>query len=188
MIPVWFSWLDAAVAGVALLFAWGGWKRGFAGQVAHTLAVLFMGAMLYFAFPYLLDFLGKLFRNIDETYLMWMILLGLVVAAFVLFLALSKAMAHLLKAQVSEGSDRLCGFVLGLLRGALAALLVLLLLALAGPPRVCDTLRAKSQTGRFVCRELVPRIQPRVGRASIEEKVRLLREKLHDREEAGRLE
>ena len=46
--PDWLSFTDISFAVVVLLFAWGGFQKGFAGQVAHILTALIFGALLFF--------------------------------------------------------------------------------------------------------------------------------------------
>jgi len=78
MIPDWLSLIDVAFVAVALLFAMGGFQQGFAGQVAHVITFLVLGVALFFAYPALFSYMGRLFRNLNETYMMWLILAGLV--------------------------------------------------------------------------------------------------------------
>lgn len=185
MMPDWLSFVDVAFAGVVLLFAMGGFQRGFAAQVAHILTFLIMGALLFFAYPALFSYLCRVWRNMDETYLMWLILAGLLVLAIGIFVALSKVLQSLLKAQISDRSDKTYGSVLGLIRGALVALFAMVFLVMLGPPKIYDGFRMKSHVGQLVCYELVPRIQPHLTRAVLEEKVQQLRSQLMEREEAG---
>ncbi len=188
MVPDWISLIDIAFLGVALLFGLSGFQKGFAGQVAHIITFLVLGTALFFAYPALFGYFGRLFRNLNETYMVWLILTGLVVLAIVFFVFISKLLANILKTQISDRSDRAYGFTLGFVRGVLVALFLMIFLVILGPPRVHDTLGAKSQIGKLVCYELVPRIQPHVTPAVLEEQVDKLRETLIHQEDAGMIE
>ncbi|HSR88111.1 MAG TPA: CvpA family protein [Pontiella sp.] len=188
MIPDWFSFVDMAFLGVALLFAWGGFQKGFAGHVAHILTGLIMGIFLFFAYPAIYSYLSGVFRNLEEAYLMWLLLVGLAVMTFGVFILSGKMLASLLKTQISDRSDRAYGFMLGFIRGALVALFAMIFIVMLGPPRFYDSFRARSYVGRQVCYTLVPRTQPHLNRATLEEKVKEWKRKLLEQEEAGVLE
>ncbi len=162
--PGWLSFIDVAFVIVVVLFAWGGFQKGFAGQIAHIATALVLGGLLFFAYPHVLGFLGRVFRSIDETYLMWVLVIGLLVLSVFVFILMSKLFASLLKAHLSERSDHVYGLILGTIRGALTALLFMIILMMLGSPRIEDAFRDKSYTGTFVARELVPRIRPHVSR------------------------
>lgn len=185
MIPDWLSLIDVAYLAAVLLFAMGGFQNGFAGQVAHVLTSVALAAVLFFAYPTLFSYFGRLFRNMHETYLMWLVLAGLATIAVIFFVFVSKLLANVLKTQISNRSDRAYGFGLGLIRGALVALFVMIFLVILGSPKFYDTFSRKSYVGKLVCNELVPRIQPHMTRAVLEERVDKLREALIYQEEAG---
>jgi len=185
MIPEWLSLIDVAYVAVALLFALGGLQKGFAGQVAHVVTFLALGAALFFAYPAIFSYLGRLFRNLNETYMMWLILAGLAALAIVFFILLSKLLANVLKTQISDRSDRVYGFSLGFVHGGLVALFAMVFLVILGSPEVYDRLRMKSHVGKLVCYEMVPRIQPHMTKAVLEDRVNQLREALIYQEEAG---
>lgn len=188
MIPEWFSFIDAAFLLAVLLFAWGGFQKGFAAQVAYILTFLILGVLLFFFYPYAYAFLGRTFRSIDQTVIMWFLIAVLVAAAVGVFILFTKVLANALKKQISEGSDHVFGLMLGTVRGILTALLVMIFLVMLGPQRVEDTFTEKSYTGRFVCNEMIMRIRPRLSRPLVEEKTKEWREWLLGQEEAGQLE
>lgn len=188
MVPDWISLIDIAFLGVALLFGLGGFQKGFAEQVAHIITFLVLGIALFFAYPALFGYFGRLFRDLNETYMMWLILAGLVVLAIVFFVFISKLLANVLKTQISDRSDRAYGFSLGFIRGALVALFLMIFLVILGPSKYHDALGAKSKIGQWVCYELVPRIQPHVTPAALGEQVDKLRETLFHQEDAGMIE
>ncbi len=188
MIPNWLSFIDLAFVLAVLLFAWGGFQKGFAGQVAYVLTFLILGILLFFAYPYIYGFLGRVFRSIDEEVIMWLLMAGLVVLSFFVFIGLTKILASLMKSQISERSDHVFGLVLGAVRGGLAALLVMIFIVMLGPQRIEENFRLKSYTGRFVVHQLVPRIRPHLSRPIITDKTREWKNKLLDQDDAGVVE
>ena len=188
MIPDWFSFVDFAFVVAVLLFAWGGFQKGFAAQIAHILTFLVLVVLLVFAYPYAYTFLGRAFRSLDETFIMWILIVILAAAAVGLFIVFSKMLANLLKKQISEGSDHVFGFLMGAVRGTLTALLVMIFLVMLGPQRIEDSFTEKAYTGKFVCNELVMRIRPRLSRPLVQEKTGEWRDWLLGQEEAGELE
>lgn len=188
MIPEWLSFVDLTFLGVALLFAWGGSQKGFAGQVAHIVTFLISGGFLFFAYPAIYRYLSKVFRNLEEAYLMWLLLVCLVALAVGVFFLMTKMLSSVLKAQISERSDHFYGFILGFMRGALVALFAMIFIVMLGPPRFYDSFRMKSYIGKQVCYNLVPRVQPHLNRATLEAKANQWKQKLLEQEEAGVLE
>lgn len=185
MIPYWLSYIDIAFAMAVFLFAWSGFQKGFAGQVALILTFMVLGILLFFGYPYAYSFLGRLFRSIDEAVIMWLLMIGLVILSVFVFILFSKLLAGMLKATLSERSDQVYGLLLGLVRGTLAALLFMIFLVMLGPQNVEDSFRYKSYTGKLVCNQLVPRIRPHLTRPVIQEKTREWRDRLLEQEEAG---
>jgi uncharacterized membrane protein required for colicin V production len=183
--PEWLSLVDLAFVGVALLFAWGGSQRGFAVQVAHILTFLILGAILFFAYPVLFNYLSDLFRRLHKTYLMWFLLAGVFALTFAIFILITKLMAKMLKTQVTDAGDRAWGGILGLVRGALVALFAMIFLVILGPPFFYDLFTSKAYSGRLVCTELVPRIQPHLTPSVLEARVQQFKDSLMEQEEAG---
>ena len=168
MVPGWFSFVDLAFLGVALLLAVGGFQRGLAAQVVHVATFVVMGLLLYFTYPPVFSFLERLFPDVDPAYLMWALFFGLLLLAIGCFSLIGKLLAKSLKVRVSPGSDHVYGFALGFARGALMALLGMVFLVILGPPEFRECFRAKSQVGKLVCNQMVPHIQPRIPRAKVE--------------------
>ncbi len=185
MMPEWLSLIDVAFIAVALLFALGGLQKGFAGQVAHVITFLALGAALFFAYPAIYSYLGQLFRDLNETYMMWLILAGLVVLAIIFFIFTTKLLANVLKTQISDRSDRFYGFILGFARGTLVALFAMVFLVILGTPKFYDNFSEKSQVGQLVCYEMVPRIQPHLNKSTVGDGFDKMREALIYQEEAG---
>jgi uncharacterized membrane protein required for colicin V production len=186
--PEWLSLVDVAYIAVALLFALGGYQKGFAGQVAHILTFVAAGVFLFFAYPKLFGYFGRLFRDLNEIYMMWLILAGLAVLSILFFVYVSKLLANVLKMQISERSDRAYGFTLGLIRGALMALFAMIFLVILGSAKFYESFAEKSHVGQLVCYELVPRIQPHLNKSTVGSGFDKMREALIYQEEAGVVE
>ena len=185
MIPEWLSFIDVAFVAVALFSAIGGLQKGFAGQVAQVATFVLFGVFLFFAYPGIYSHVAALFQDLDKTYVVWLVLAGLVLLCVFFFIFSSKLLATMLKTQISVRSDRSYGFALGLVRGVLLALFALILLVILGPGGLSDTLCAKSQVGRLVCRELVPRVQPHLNKKTLSEDFEKMRGSLFQQKEAG---
>ena len=185
MMPEWLSLIDVAFVAVALLFALGGLQKGFASQVAHIVALTGLGVALLLAYPAVFNFLGGLFRNLNETYMTWMLLAGLVVLTVLFFMFITKLLAGVVRMQISDRSDRVYGFMLGLVRGAIMTLIAMVLLVILGSQKFDTVFSDKSRIGRFVCFELVPRIQPRLNKSTVGDGFDKMREALIHQEEAG---
>ena len=188
MVPEWLSWVDVAYVVAVLLFALSGFNHGFSGQLAHIITVTMLGVVLFFAYPALFNYFNQLFHNLDETYMMWLILAGVAILTLLFFHLVSKLLANAVKTQISDQSDHAYGFMLGLLRGALVTLFSMVFLVILGPPNIYKGFNEKSYVGKFVCSEMVPRIQPHLTHAALEERVNAWRNQLLDRPEAGVIE
>lgn len=186
--PEWLSYIDIAFVIIVFLFAWGGSQKGFAAQLAHTLTFAIFGVLLFYAYPATTEYLSRVFRDLHETYLMWLLLAAFIVLGVLIFILMNKMLAGIIKMQLSDKADQVNGFILGLIRGLLTALLVMTLLILLGSERTYQMFSAKSYVGQVVCREFVPRIQPHVNRSVVSEKVDAVRNKMLQREEGGKLE
>lgn len=186
--PEWLSVIDIAFIAVALLFALGGFQKGFAGQVAHIITFVVLGIVLFFAYPRIFIYFGGIFRDLNETNMMWIILAGLAALSLLFFIFVNKLLANVLKTQISDRSDRTYGFMLGLIRGTFIALFAMIFLVILGPTKAYDVFSAKSRIGRVVCYDLVPKIQPRINKSNVGDKFDKMREALIYQEEAGVVE
>lgn len=185
MLPNWLSFVDVIFIAVAVWFAWGGFQKGFAAQLAHVLASVSAGLLLFFAYPYLFSYFGRVCRGLEEAYLMWLLLAALVLVSIGLFMLFSKLLAGLIKTGLTGGADMGLGIVFGLVRGIFVSLIALILLVMLDQTGgAYDKLRAKSQVGRLVCYEMVPRIQPRLT-SLYESRIRVWKNKLLEQEEAA---
>lgn len=186
--PAWLSYIDIAFVVMVFLFAWGGSQKGFAAQISHILTFILCGLLLFFAYPAATEYFSRIFRNLHETYLMWLLLAALAVLGVLIFILMNKILAKIIKLQMSDRGDRVNGFVLGGTRGVLALLLAMILLVLLGSERMYEMFNAKSYVGQLVCQELVPRIQPHINRTVVSDKVDSVRNRMLQREEGGKLE
>lgn len=185
MLPGWLSLIDVAYICLALFFAWGGSQKGFASQIAHILTCLVMGLILFFVYPNVFSYLGRIFRDLNPYSLMWLILIAMAVLAISVFLLFTKLLTGVLDTDVSPKADSIGGFILGLIRGGMVVLYAMIFLVILGPPKFYDTFRLKSFVGKSVCYEMVPRIQPQLSRSALDERVRGLKDTLRDRDDAG---
>ena len=186
--PAWLSLVDVVVLIVIALFAWGGFQKGFASQMAYVITFLCAGVLLFFAYPMLFSYFGKVFRGLEETYLMWIILATLLVVGIALYTLFGKLLAGVLKMQISSRADHGWGLVLGLTRGILTTLIVMILVVmLERSGKAYEKFSAKSYVGELVCMEMVPRIQPRLT-ALYENKLEGWKAELLRQEEAGVLD
>lgn len=187
MLPSWLSLVDVVFLVVVGLFTAGGFQRGFAAQIAYVITFLFAGVLLFFGYPHLFGYLDRVFRGLADAYLMWIILATLVVLAIALYIMVSKLLAGLLKMQYSEQTDHIWGMVFGAARGILTGLAILIFIVmLEQSGKMYDTFSAKSVVGKLVCKDIVPRIQPRLA-AMYESKIRVWQAELLKQEEAGNI-
>lgn len=185
MIPNWLSLIDILYVVIIFLCAWNGFNKGFSGQAAYVLTAVLCGILLFFAYPVLFSYFGRVFRGLEEAYLMWLLLIGLGAVSIGLFTLFSKITAKLIKTQMSDGLDAGWGLVFGFFNGMLVTLMVMILIVMLDRSgKTYDLMRTKSQVGKLVCYELLPRIQPRLT-TLYENKVRDWKAQLMEREEAG---
>jgi uncharacterized membrane protein required for colicin V production len=185
MIPEWFSLIDVAFVAAALLFGLGGLQRGFASQVAHIITFVVLGVFLFFAYPAIFTFFGRIFRDMDEVYMMWVLMAGLVGLSILFFILINKVLASVLKTQVSDRSDRVYGFILGFTRGILVSLFTMVFFVILGSEKFYNAFSEKSYVGQIVCFEMAPRIQPHVDKSKMGDGFDRMREALIQQDEAG---
>ncbi|HEY5653680.1 MAG TPA: CvpA family protein [Pontiella sp.] len=177
--PYWLSWVDIVFAGAVLLFAWRGSQNGFAAQVAHILTFIAMGICLFFAYPFLFNYLGRVFRDVQDSYWVWLLLAGTVAVAIGVFKLMARLLAKWLEREISATADCIWGFILGLSRGALFCMIIMIFSVLMdGSHTTYESFRAKSYVGKTVCNDLIPHIQPRLSKAVLGEKVQSVRDRM----------
>jgi uncharacterized membrane protein required for colicin V production len=170
---------------VVLLFTWAGCQKGFAAQVAPVLTLAVFGGILFYAYPHIFSYFEDLFYKISDAYVMWGILAVVAILMAGLFIVSNKLFAKILKAQVTDRTDKVYGFILGLIRGTLFTLLGLILIVMIGPRDYHEQLTEKSHVGRLVCQRLVPRIQPHMTSPEVEKRIDQLRSKLLEQDDAA---
>lgn len=185
MLPNWLSYLDLIFAAVVCLFAWRGCQKGFAGQIAHVLTAVFTGVLLFWAYPFLFSYFGRIFRGLGEAYLMWLLLAALALVAIGLYKLFCRLLAAVIQAGMSDRADMGLGLALGAVLGVLVPLLFMIVLVMLDRTGTSfDKMRVKSYVGKAVCNEMVPRVQPRLT-SLYENKIREWKNKLLEQEEAG---
>ncbi len=185
MIPSWLSLVDVMFVVVVLMFAWGGYQKGFASQVAHVLTSVCGGLLLFLAYPRLFDYFGRVFRRLEEAYLMWLLLAVVALVLVGLFMLFSRLVAAVIKAGISDSRDAGLGLVLGFFRGILFALIMMIMLVMLDRTgRSYDFMRVKSYVGRWVCYDLVPHVQPRLT-TLYENRIQDLKNKLLEQDDAA---
>jgi uncharacterized membrane protein required for colicin V production len=183
--PEWFSFIDLLVIAVVLLFSLGGFQKGFAGQLAQLISFALFTVALLFAYPHLFGWVEGFFSKVSDRSLMWMLVLLFLVAGLIGYILINKLLAACLQLNMSDSSDRFLGMVLGLLRGGFIVLFLMTFSVMLGPVNIYQVLSKNGWTGRLVCYEVVPRVQPQLTRSSFDARVRAIRANLRNQEEAG---
>ncbi len=185
MIPEWLNLIDVLFVVVVLLVGMGGFQRGFAVQIAHLALIGLLGIALFFFYPPLFSYFGQIFRNLNESYLAWMILGGFAVLGLLFFFGVRVLLAKMLKTKISEKRDQVYGLLLGLLRGVFGSLLALVLLVTFVSGSFYEQVSKDSYVGKFVCNELSPRIHRTLDASPLGEKVESMRGVLMEQEDGG---
>lgn len=163
MLPNWLSYIDVVYLVICCMFAWGGFQKGFAVQLAQVLTFFFVGILLFFAYPFCFTYFTRVFRSLEQTHLMWMLLVALFIAGIGLFFLFRKMLAALFKAQISDSADAGWGTIFGFIHGALVSIIVMIILVMIDRSGTSyDKMRMKSYVGKAVCYHMVPHIQPRL--------------------------
>jgi membrane protein required for colicin V production len=172
------SLIDVAVIVLVLFFAFFGYFKGFANQIASFLALLLLGLVLYFVYPPLFNYLTDLFNSLNQTVVVWVLIILFTVLSFFFFILMNKLLVKMLKFQISETADHLYGVVLGLFRGIIIALLGLSFIVILGPEGTRGKVEKKSHIGRFTCQRIVHHIQPYLTPSVIKKGVKDLQNKM----------
>ena len=156
------SFVDVAVIVVVLFFAFFGYFKGFANQIASFLALVLLGLILYFVYPPLFNYLTDLFNSLNQTVVVWVLIILFTVLSFVFFILMNKLLVKILKLQVSENSDHFYGVVMGFFQGVMIVLLALSFIVILGSKGTSEKVKEneKSYVGRFTCNQIIPHIQP----------------------------
>jgi uncharacterized membrane protein required for colicin V production len=179
------SYVDAILMVVCLLFALGGFQKGFAGQIAQLTTFVCAMIGLFFFYPFLFSLARDSFTRVDDTYLMWVLLAVFLLVALIIYIGVTRLMAMAIKSQITESSDRALGMLLGMFRGIFIIVFVMMFSVMLGPVRCYEEVRGRSGIGRFVCDEMVPRVQPHMTRANFRAKLLRVRSGLRNTKEHG---
>jgi len=178
--------IDTVAAGVVLLFAVIGCRKGLSGELAHIISLVVLAASLFFVYPYIYSFIYRTMDQVNPHLLKWLLLFLLTMLSFFCLGLITRLLAGMLKAQFSPGTDKFFGFVFGFVRGTFIVAIVMIFMGILGPPRLYDILSGRSYAGRFVCYELIPIVQPHVqqhiDRDQVSEKVEKIRGQLRPEE------
>lgn len=125
--------LDLAVAALLLVSAGFAYFRGFVHEILSITGWIGAAAAAVYGFPYAKPY----FRQMIDNPLFADIAAGaaLFLAALVFLSLLARALSHRVKTSALGALDRALGFLFGLARGALVAVLAFMVFMLAVPPK-----------------------------------------------------
>jgi uncharacterized membrane protein required for colicin V production len=119
---------------------------------------------------------------VNQTLLIWILVILLTVAAFFFFIFTNKLLVKVLKFQISDKADHVYGVLLGLLRGVILVLFALSLVVILGPKGTREKVEKKSRVGQFVCQRIVHHVQPYLTPSFFEKGVEDLKKKVKRKE------
>jgi uncharacterized membrane protein required for colicin V production len=164
MLPSWLNALDIVFIATALLFAWKGMRKGIFLQAVHIMMFLIMGVVFLCAYSPIFDYLGYTLRNMNEDGLEWLACVLMLIVSCVIYVLARKCFSWLGLMDMADEPNRIYGCLLGFIRGMLSIIFIMIFLSILGPPKIYDGFSMKSRTGKLVCFELLPRIQPHRSR------------------------
>ncbi|MAI20759.1 MAG: hypothetical protein CMF28_06000 [Kiritimatiellaceae bacterium] len=173
-----WSVLDVGVGVLALLFGIFGLREGFARQLATLITFVLTMVALYVAYPILLEYLAGNFPEWSVGTVTGLGLLALALLSIGLFVLLKQVLASAMLANLSDGTDKGMGFVLGLLRGGVLAVLLLSVVAQLGSEGVRSRMQDGSWVGRWVCDRVAPLAAEYVNRERLGEQMDALRDRV----------
>ncbi len=173
-----WSVLDVGVGVLALLFGIFGLREGFARQLATLITFVLTMVALYVAYPVLLEYLAGNFPEWSVATVTGVGLVALALLSIGLFVLLKQVLASAMLANLSDGTDKGMGFVLGLLRGGVLAVLLLSVVAQLGSEDIRMRMRDTSWVGRWVCDRVAPMAAEYVNRERLGEQVDALRDRV----------
>lgn len=173
-----WSVLDVVVGVLALMFGIFGLRAGFARQLATLLTFVLTMVVLYVAYPVLLEYLAGNFPEWSMAMVTGVGLAALALLSIGLFVLLKQVLASAMLANLSDGTDKGMGFVLGLLRGGVLAVLLLSVVAQLGSENIRLRMRDTSWVGRWVCERVAPMAAEYVNRERLGEQVDALRDRV----------
>lgn len=180
-----FSYIDAILMVICLLFALGGFQKGFTAQISQLITFIFSAIGLFVVYPFLFSLAQDSFKYVSDTYIMWILLAIFLVVGLIIHIAVSKILMMSHPSQYTERTDRAVGMLFGMFRGVFIVFFLLIFVVMLAPAQSYKIMHDKSGIGRVVCDELIPQIQPHMTPANFNEKIRRARTKLRNNKEGG---
>ncbi len=171
--------LDVCTGAAVLFFGIRGLRTGFARQMAVIMTFGITLLVLYFTYPALLEYLARSFPKMSSTTVTYFGLGALGLLAIGLFVLLKYLLASAMLVRVPAVVDKRIGFLFGLLRGGLIAVVALVLLAQLGSDNLRKYMTDHSAVGRWVCLSLLPPASEHLNRAAFERQVDTLRDRVN---------
>ena len=173
-----WSVLDIGVSVMALLFGIFGFREGFARQLATLFTFVLTMVALYVAYPVLLEYLANHFPDWSIVKVTALGLLALALLSIGLFVLLKQLLASAMLSNLSDGTNKSLGFLFGVLRGAVLAILLLSVVAQVGSESIRSELQDRSMVGSWVCEQFAPMASEYVNRERLEEQMDALRDRV----------
>jgi uncharacterized membrane protein required for colicin V production len=188
MITQWLGWVDLLLLLVVLISALGGSQQGVFQQVPELLGLSAFGALLFTVYPVLFRQLVASFPKLNETLIIWLLLLGVLIFSLGSFVLIESVFQKIAPKR-THNKDVIEGFLCGMFRGGLVAFLALLVLFLIGTKFIKQVLYENSVAGHFVSKICLPQVQPARDGKTLEDEFRSFHNPLlGERPEAGKLE
>lgn len=176
----WLNMVDIIFILVVLVSGLAGRQQGTLYQLPQILALLVFGAFLFFVHPFAFRELNHQFPHLNETILIWGLILLQGILTWGVFELVSKPLQKK-KTGASAQSDQVVGFLLGMFRGAVVATLTIILFAVLFGTDFEGRICKNSEVGTLICQDLVPQVQPYHSGKSLGAEIH---NPLMDREEA----
>ena len=150
-----FNFIDGVVAVVLLVGILGGLKRGLSGELSRVIAIVVaVFAAWRFATPVADWAMARLSLSQDRAYLTSFIFI--LVAAFAALWIVRATLRSLMEFAFKGKIERIGGAIAGLLRAAVIAAALVLMLEFAPQPEIRTLVMEKSFVGRLVAQHLRP--------------------------------
>lgn len=160
MIAEWLNMVDIIFVLVVLISGLAGRQQGVLYQLPQLLALLGFGILLFFLHPLAFQELSQQFPQMNETVIIWALIILQGGLAWGIFTLVSKPLEKKKETKASAQSDQMVGLLLGLFRGALVATLTIILFSVLFGVNFENRICKKSKLGTAICQNLVPQIQP----------------------------
>ena len=184
MITEWLNMVDIIFVLVVLVSGLAGRQQGILYQLPQILALLGFGAFLFFIHPFAFRELITQFPRVNETIIIWALIILQGVLAWGIFSLVSKPLEKKKETKTSAQSNQMVSLILGLFRGVLVATLTIILFSVLFGVSFENQICKKSKLGTAICQNLVPQLQPYHTGKSLEDEIRDIRNPLMERKEA----